>query len=268
MGLHDRISKTTAVTVPSRRRAGADARAFDPYAELKAQVHHACIAKLGPELFNDNPQRPERRRLPRGHRGARDHGHAADARRAPRARPPADRRHPRLRPARALPRRRHRDRGHGQRRRERLRRAQRQDRAHPVTLRRRRAPDAHHRQDRLAGRPARRRVLADGGRAPPRRQPRQRDHPAARADRADADDPEVLARPVHDQRPDHVRNAVAARRAVPRRVRQGQAEHPDLRRNRHRQDDDAECRLVRSSPATSASSRSRTRPSSSCSRST
>ena len=34
---------------------------------------------------------------------------------------------------------------------------------------RQRAPDAHHRQDRLAGRQARRRVVADGRRAPPRR---------------------------------------------------------------------------------------------------
>ena len=27
----------------------------DPYAELKTAVHHACIAKLGPELFNEDP---------------------------------------------------------------------------------------------------------------------------------------------------------------------------------------------------------------------
>ena len=49
-----------------------------------------------------------------------------------------------------------------------------------VDVRRRRAPAADHRQDRLAGRPPHRRVLADGRRAPARRQPRQRDHPAAR----------------------------------------------------------------------------------------
>ena len=47
------------------------------------------------------------------------------------------------------------------------------------------APPAHHRQDRLPRRPARRRGLADGRRAPARRQPRQRDHPAALARRAD-----------------------------------------------------------------------------------
>ena len=34
-------------------------------------------------------------------------------------------------------------------------------------VRRRRAPAAHHRQDRLAGRPPHRRVVADGRRAPP-----------------------------------------------------------------------------------------------------
>ena len=55
MGLHDRISKSAApngVVV----EAAAPAGAADPYADLKAQVHHACIAKLGPELFNDNPE--------------------------------------------------------------------------------------------------------------------------------------------------------------------------------------------------------------------
>jgi pilus assembly protein CpaF len=51
MGLHDRLSGgATAV-------AGAPvAPRIDPYAELKVQVHHACIAKLGPEIFNDNAQ--------------------------------------------------------------------------------------------------------------------------------------------------------------------------------------------------------------------
>ena len=78
-------------------------------------------------------------------------------------------------------------------------------------VRRQRPPAADHRQDRLAGRPPRRRGLADGRRAPPRRQPCERDHPAALAARADADDPEVLARPVHDGRPDQ-RSARSRRR--------------------------------------------------------
>ena len=41
--------------------------------------------------------------------------------------------------------------------------------------------------------------------------------------------------------------------AVPRRVRQGQAERPHLRRYRHRQDDDAERACRRSCPETSGS---------------
>ena len=48
----------------------------------------------------------------------------------------------------------------------------------------------------------------------------------------------------------------------------GQAEHPRLGRHRHRQDDDAERALARSSPRRSGSSRSRTRPSCGCRRST
>ena len=55
MGLHDRISKTAAPNGAVVEATAAPA-AVDPYADLKAQVHHACIAKLGPELFNDNPQ--------------------------------------------------------------------------------------------------------------------------------------------------------------------------------------------------------------------
>jgi pilus assembly protein CpaF len=55
VGLHDRISKTGTVN-GAVAEAAAPAVALDPYADLKAHVHHACIAKLGPELFNDNPQ--------------------------------------------------------------------------------------------------------------------------------------------------------------------------------------------------------------------
>jgi pilus assembly protein CpaF len=62
MGLHDRLkggsgngagldeslapSANVAVTQQQPERT-----AVDPYAELKTRVHHACIAKLGPELF-------------------------------------------------------------------------------------------------------------------------------------------------------------------------------------------------------------------------
>ena len=84
-------------------------------------------------------------------------------------------------------------------------------------LHRRRAPAADHRPDRLAGRPADRRVLADGRRASSRRQPRERDHPAARAARADADDPQVLGRPYTMDDLIEFGTSHAARRALPRR---------------------------------------------------
>src|SRR5437868_15166675 len=49
MGLHDRISRADTKsgdgTAPEASR--------DPYAELKAKVHHACIAKIGPELYRE-----------------------------------------------------------------------------------------------------------------------------------------------------------------------------------------------------------------------
>ena len=43
----------------------------DPYAELKARIHHACIAKLGPELFNEAiAEDLDDRVRARGHRAA------------------------------------------------------------------------------------------------------------------------------------------------------------------------------------------------------
>ncbi len=70
MGLHDRLSKqngngagsTTAErpaalagpvarTPGQQAPAGGEPGASDPYAELKTRIHHAVIAKLGPELF-------------------------------------------------------------------------------------------------------------------------------------------------------------------------------------------------------------------------
>jgi pilus assembly protein CpaF len=60
MGLHDRIGRqsgTAETTTPDRSLALAGQpepqveRQGDPYAELKTRIHHACIAKLGPELF-------------------------------------------------------------------------------------------------------------------------------------------------------------------------------------------------------------------------
>jgi pilus assembly protein CpaF len=60
MGLSDRIKSngngsTAAVEHPGQAALGEQVvehrAAADPYAELKTQVHHACIAKLGPQLF-------------------------------------------------------------------------------------------------------------------------------------------------------------------------------------------------------------------------
>ena len=69
MGLHDRLSKQNGngaanaiaerpvalagpVASPAvQNEAAAPPRAGDPYAEMKSGVHHAVIAKLGPELF-------------------------------------------------------------------------------------------------------------------------------------------------------------------------------------------------------------------------
>jgi pilus assembly protein CpaF len=49
MGLHDRIARNG--DTPPATDGGTAFVTLDPYAELKARVHHACIAKLGPELF-------------------------------------------------------------------------------------------------------------------------------------------------------------------------------------------------------------------------
>src|SRR5688500_3520661 len=68
MGLHDSLRSTngggngaasgeaTIARVESTARdAQPESRVHDPYAELKTRVHHACIAKLGPELFSAQP---------------------------------------------------------------------------------------------------------------------------------------------------------------------------------------------------------------------
>src|SRR5213593_4190429 len=52
MGLHDRLSRN-GDSLNGADGAGAELT-HDPYAELKARVHHACIAKLGPELFKQD----------------------------------------------------------------------------------------------------------------------------------------------------------------------------------------------------------------------
>jgi pilus assembly protein CpaF len=52
VGLHDRLSKNGDF-LNGAEGNGTDVL-VDPYAELKARVHHACIAKLGPELFKQD----------------------------------------------------------------------------------------------------------------------------------------------------------------------------------------------------------------------
>ncbi|HLY95248.1 MAG TPA: CpaF family protein [Gaiellaceae bacterium] len=54
MGLHDRLAKTVDGVHVAETGSTENGR-VDPYAELKAKVHHACIAKLGPELFKEDP---------------------------------------------------------------------------------------------------------------------------------------------------------------------------------------------------------------------
>src|SRR6266508_5601608 len=64
MGLHDRlksgpdgagtttVERKDALSAPQIRvDETAERTPADPYAELKTRIHHACIAKLGPELF-------------------------------------------------------------------------------------------------------------------------------------------------------------------------------------------------------------------------
>ena len=109
---------------------------------------------------------------------------------------------------------------------------------------RRGAPAPHDRQDRVPHRPPRRRVQPDGGRPAPRRQPRQRRHPAAGGRRLRADDPEVLHRPADRPRPDRLRLAEPADRELPRRLRPRPAQHHRLRQHRRREDDDAQRAVV------------------------
>jgi pilus assembly protein CpaF len=60
MGLQDRLTKQgdggTVVTLTSggARPAAVESLSIDPYAELKARIHHQCIAKLGPELYKQD----------------------------------------------------------------------------------------------------------------------------------------------------------------------------------------------------------------------
>jgi pilus assembly protein CpaF len=50
VSLQDRLSKVTEPGTVTELHAAAP----DPYADVKARVHHACISKLGPELFRED----------------------------------------------------------------------------------------------------------------------------------------------------------------------------------------------------------------------
>jgi pilus assembly protein CpaF len=63
MGLHDRIKGPTGLVaaddgsseaspLAAREAKNGHPSQADPYADLKTRVHHACIARLGPELFS------------------------------------------------------------------------------------------------------------------------------------------------------------------------------------------------------------------------
>ena len=220
MGLHDRLNRTDRRRPPTctsrRSRTPSRSARHDPYAELKTRVHHEVIATLGAELFKQDANedmservlravteqltldrtpltREERRQLVREITDdILGYGPLEPFLRDDSVTEVMVNAYDRIYVERARP-----------------------ARADAGGVRRQRAPAAHHRQDRLAGRPARRRVVADGRCPPPRRLACERDHPAARAARPDADDPEVRARPVHDERPDRLRHDHRQGGAVP-----------------------------------------------------
>ena len=105
-------------------------------------------------------------------------------------------------------------------------------------LHRRVAPAPDHQQDRRPGRAPHRRVVADGRCAPARRQPRERDHPAAVALGPAASRSASSARSASTSS-ELVRLGTLTHESVDflAALRRGGAEHPDLRRHGLRQDD-------------------------------
>ena len=238
MGLRDRIAGEELGTPFQRGRRRrrrlllpqAPARGGQPLRDRRAEraaAPGAARARGRPDGLARGP-----RALDRG-------AHAAD--------PARDRRGDRARRARAAAGRPVRDRDHGQRPRRGLPRARGPARARGHHLHRRGAALPDDRPHRLAGQPPRRRVEPDGRRAPAHRRARQRDHPAARAARADDDDP-ALPAPVHARpaRGDELGRRADGGAAARLRGRPPQRRH--LRRHRRRQDDAAE-RDVRRGPA-------------------
>ena len=219
MGLHDRLKtaereRTPALDGRHAGPAGADSadarrrpvrRAEDAH---PPRVHRAARRRAVQAGDDGGSLRP---RLARSHRAADARPDAAHAGRAPPARPRDRRRHPRLRPARAVPARRLRHRGHGQRASTGSTSSARAARAHAARVPRRRPPLRI--IDKIVSQVGRRideaspmvdARLPDGSRV-------NAIIPPLALQRADADDPEVLARPVHDRRPDRVRHALRRR---------------------------------------------------------
>ena len=154
---------------PAAHRA-LDRSVTDPFAELKTRVHKDIIARLGPRLFNADDQRGSRpsavnERSPRCWRSRRRRSPGRSARTSSARSPTTSSATGRWsRSCATTPSRRSWSttttaiyiERHGK------------IDAHERAVRRRRAPAAHHRQDRLADRPPHRRVVADGRRPPAR----------------------------------------------------------------------------------------------------
>ena len=232
-------------TPPDKKDAAArPARVEAPrpqYIELKANVHRKLLNRLNLEALASTERsraeadiralalRPDCRRE-----------HAAQHERARRDSRRRHRRGLRARAARAAAARYVGQRHPGQHLQERLRRAQRQAGPAADDVPGRQAPDARHRPHRQRRRPARRRQLADGRRAPGGRLPCQRDHSAARGRRPAALDPPFSGRAPARRGSGRDPLADAADARVPRVLRPRAAERAHQRRHRRRQDDAAQ----------------------------
>src|SRR3954465_12381959 len=221
MGLHDRISRQgqngpAALSVVANGNGHAAPPSEDPYGDLKARTHHQCIAKLGPELFKQD-----------GSEDLADQVYRAVTEELALDRTPLTREE-RREIVRQLT-----DDILGSGPIEPLLRddsvtevmvngadkvyVERSGKLERTDVRF--VDDQHVMRiiDKIVSQIGRRvdeaspmvdARLPDGSRPPPpRRPPPHPRHPAARLERPDTDDPQVLPRSVHDQRPDHVRDA-------------------------------------------------------------
>ena len=132
--------KASGIRRPVRRAEDARSACVHPEARAMALLEPRATTDLRREVRRRSSRRARRDRdtARRGRSRAADRGDHG--------------RHPRLRPARAVPGRRHRHRGDGQRLRPDLRRARRADRADGRDASSTTSTCANHRQDRLAGR--------------------------------------------------------------------------------------------------------------------